>query len=124
MKNIYLIQAQELYALSKKELNNSKLTSSDELARDASGKAWLATTDALRGFLLSQGLKEKELPKSDHDRQTKLAQYGNETMRKLFGRIKGDIHQDAYYEGMVNYIFLYEAFKDVKKFIYRCENGG
>ena len=36
MKNNYLTQAQELFLLSKKELNNAKQINSDALARDAS----------------------------------------------------------------------------------------
>lgn len=121
--NNYLTQAQKLFTLSRKELNNAKYANDNELARDASGKAWIATTDAFRGFLFSLGLKEKELPQSDQDRTIKIAQYGNEKMRQLYGRIKGDIHQDAYYEGKINYTILDEAFKDVKKFIHRCQFG-
>lgn len=122
--NTYLKQAQKLFQLSKEELNKAKITDDDEIARDASGKAWIAATDALRGFLMSQGLKAKQLPKSDRHRQNLLAQYGNEKMRQLYDRVRGAIHQDAYYEGMINYIFLFEAFNDVKKFIHRCGNGG
>lgn len=66
--NIYLTKAQTLFTLAKKEINNAKHLNSDELARDASGKAWIATTDAFRGFLLSCGLKENKLPKSERQR--------------------------------------------------------
>ena len=121
--NSYLKHAQKLFQLSKEELNKAKAIGDDEIARDASGKAWIAATDALRGFLLSRGLKVKQLPKSDRHRQNLLAQYGNEKMRQLYGRIMGDIHQNAYYEGVINYTFLFEAFNDVKKFIHRCGNG-
>ena len=61
--NTYLNQAQKLFQLSKKEVNKAKRTNDDVLARDASGKAWIATADALRGFLLLNGLKEEDLPK-------------------------------------------------------------
>ena len=124
MKNTYLTQAQELFLLSKKELNNAKQINSDALARDASGKAWIATTDALRGFLLSQGLKQKELPKNERQRHDMLAQYCNEQMRLLYRSIRSEFHEDAYYEGMINYMSLFESLNHVKKFIHRCGNGG
>jgi len=124
MKNTYLTKAENLYILSRKELKNAKQLNSEELARDASGKAWIATTDALRGFLLSQGLSQKQLPKSERQRHDLLAQYGNEKMRLLYRAIRSEIHEDTYYEGMVNYMFLFESLNDVKKFIHRCENGG
>ena len=122
--NAYLTQAHTLYALSKKELNNAKQLNSDELARDASGKAWIATTDALRGFLLSRGLKQKELPKSERQRQDMLVQYCNERMRLLYYALRSQMHEDAYYEGRINYTLLFEALSQVKKFIHRCGNGG
>jgi len=122
--NTYLNQSQKLFQLSKKEVRKAKQTNDDELARDASGKAWIATVDALCGFLLSCGMKEEELPKSERRRYDLLAQYGNKKMWQLYGRIRGVIHQDAYYEGLINYSFLFDAFNDVKKFIHRCENGG
>ena len=124
MKNTYLTQAQKLYALSKKELNGAKQLNSDELARDASGKAWIATTDALRGFLLSHGLKQKELPKGERQRQNMLAQYCNERMRLLYYSIRSQFHENAYYEGLINYMLLFESLNHVKKFIHRCGNGG
>ncbi|MBW8049612.1 MAG: hypothetical protein FVQ77_04590 [Cytophagales bacterium] len=121
--NHYLTKAQKLYALSKKELNNAKHSNDDEIARDAAGKAWIATTDGFLGFLLTNSVKEKDFPKSERSRQNLLARYGNEKMRQLYGRIVGDIHQRAYYEGIINYTFLFEAFSDVKKFIHRCRTG-
>ena len=122
--NNYLTKAQELFLLSKKELNNAKQINSDALARDASGKAWIATTDALRGFLLSQGLKQKELPKSERQRQDMLVQYCNERMRLLYYALRSQVHEDAYYEGRINYTLLFEALGQVKKFIHRCGNNG
>jgi hypothetical protein len=122
--NNYLKRAHTLYALSIKELNNAKHSGKDELARDAAGKAWIATVDALRGFLLSRGLKVKELPKSERHRHDLLAKYGNPKMWQLYQSIRGEIHQDAYYEGIINYPLLFDAFFSVKKFIHRCENGG
>ena len=107
--NIYLTQAQKLFLLSKKEINKAKQANDDELAHDASGKAWIATADALRGFLLSRGIKEKHLPKSERQRHDLIAQYGNEKMRQLYMTIRGEIHQDAYYEGIINYTLLFEA---------------
>ncbi|MEK6615810.1 MAG: hypothetical protein AABZ32_06835 [Bacteroidota bacterium] len=124
MKNMYLTQAQKLYALSKKELNGAKHSNDNELARDGAGKAWIATTDALRGFLLSQGISEKKLPKSERHRHDLLAQYGNEKMRLLYMSIRGQLHENVYYEGMINYLWIFEALGDVKKFIHRCGNGG
>ena len=122
--NNYLTQAQKLYTLSKKELNGAKHSNDSELARDGAGKAWIATTDALRGFLLSKGLSKKQLPKSERQRQDLLAQYGDKRIRSLYRSLRGQIHEDAYYEGRINYIFLFEALNDVKKFIHRCGNGG
>lgn len=119
--NSYLTQAQELLLLSKKELDKAKQMNDDNLARDASGKAWIATTDALRGFLLSQGLKQKELPKGERQRQNMLMQYGNERMRLLYSAIRSEFHENAYYEGLINYSFLFEALRHVKKFVHRCD---
>jgi len=121
--NNYLTQAQTLYALSRKELNNAKHQNHNELARDGAGKGWIATTDALRGFLLSQGLKEKELPKSERQRHDLLIQYGNEKMRLLYYYVRGELHENCYYEGMVNYSGLFEALDKVKRFIHLCQNG-
>lgn len=121
--NSYLNQAQKLYLLSRKELNGAKHSNDSELARDGAGKAWIAVTDALRGFLTSQGLKEKELPKSERQRHDMLAKYGDEKMRILYGFIRTELHENVYYEAMINYNLIFEAMNSVKKFIHRCENG-
>ena len=121
--NSYLTQAQELFLLSKQELNTAKQMNDNNLARDASGKAWIATTDALRGFLLLNGRKEKDLPKSERQRHNLLAQYGDIKMRHLYFALRSVIHQDAYYEGIINYKTLFEAFDSVKKFIHSCNNS-
>ena len=121
--NSYFTKAHTLYALSKKELNSAKQLNSEELARDASGKAWIAATDALRGFLLLSGLTERKLPKSERQRNDMLAQYCDERMRLLYRSIRSEVHENAYYEGWINYTILFEAFNHVKKFIHRCENG-
>ena len=121
--NNYLTQAQKLYTLSRKELNNAKQANDDELARDGSGKAWIATTDALRGYLLSQGLKENELPKSERQRHELMAQYCDEKMFLLYYFIRSELHENAYYEGMINYTLLFEGLNNVKKFIHRCQFG-
>ena len=122
--NTYLTQTKRLYRLALAELNKSKKAKDEDIARDASGKAWIATTDALRGFLLANDLKEKYLPESERHRHDLLAQYGNPKMWQLYSSIRGEIHQDAYYEGIINYPILFEAFYAVKKFIHRCGNGG
>jgi len=121
--NTYHSKAQELFVLSKKELNNAKQLNSEAIARDACGKAWLATTDAFRGFLLINGLKEKQLPKSERQRHDLLIVYGDEKMRILYRSIRSEIHEDGYYECIINYTSLFEAFKYVKQFMYRCQNG-
>ena len=96
--NTYLNQAQKLFLLSKEELNRAKELNNNELARDASGKAWIATTDALRGFLLSQGLQKNRLPKSERQRNDMLAQYCNEQMRSSYYSVRSQLHENAYYE--------------------------
>lgn len=121
--NAYLKQAGKLYSLSKKELNEARRLNDNEIARDASGKAWIATTDALRGYLITHGLKEKELPKSERQRHDLLAEYGDKKMRLLYRSIRGEFHENAYYEGKIHYLFLFEALSDIKKFIRLCENG-
>ena len=121
--NSYLTQAQELFLLSKKELNKAKQLNDDNLARDASGKAWIATTDALRGFLLSLGLQKNRLPKSERQRHDMLAQYCNKQMLSSYYFVRSELHENAYYEGMINYMLLFEAMKELKKFIRNCENG-
>jgi len=120
--NTYLTKANELFLLAKKEMNNAKELNSDAIARDASGKAWIATTDALRGFLLANGLKEKQLPKNERQRHDLLAKYGDEKMRTLYGNIRSEVHENAYYEGIINYTWLFESLKHVKQFIYKCKN--
>ena len=122
--NSYLTQAQQLFLLSKKEFNNAKQLNDDNLARDASGKAWIATTDALRGFLLSHGIKKNRLPKSERQRHDMMAQYCNEKMLFSYYFIRSELHENAYYEGMIYYMLLFKAMSEVKKFIHRCENGG
>jgi len=119
----YLTKADQLFLLAKKELNNAKELNCEPIARDACGKAWIAVTDALRGYLLYKGLKEKQLPKSERQRHDTLATYGDEKMRSLYNSIRSEVHENAYYEGIINYPWLFEAFKEVKQFIYRCQNG-
>ena len=84
---------------------------------------WIAVTDALRGFLLTQGLKEKKMPKSERQCQDMLVEYGDEKMRLLYFAIRTNVHEDTYYDGMINYVLLFEALNHVKKFIHRCENN-
>lgn len=118
--NAYLKQANELFHLSKKELNKAKRVNDINLARDASGKAWIATTDAFKGFLVLQGIPVKELPKSERQRHDLLAKYGDDKMWDLYTSIIGEVHQNAYYEGMIIYPILFASFNNVKKFITRC----
>ena len=121
--NKYLTQAQKLYTLSRKEMNNAKHANDDELARDGSGKAWIATTDAFRGYLLSHGINENDLPESERQRGDLLAQYADKKMRLLYYSIRSQIHEDAYYKGRINYLLLFESLNDVKNFIHRCQSG-
>jgi len=122
-KKDFITQADELLLLAKKELNQAKKLDNEAIARDACGKAWIATTDALLGFLLNKGVKEKQLPKSERQRHDLLLAFGDEKMRLLYGTIRIEIHQDAYYDGIINYVSLFQALKYVKQFIYRCTNG-
>lgn len=122
--NHYLTRANKLYLHSKEELAKAKRSGDNELAREASGKEWIAVTDALRGFLMLQGLRQKELPKSERQRQNVLVQYCNERMHVVYAYLRSELHENAYYEGLINYTLLFEALGYVKKFIHRCGNGG
>lgn len=121
--NNYLNQAQKLYILSKEELNKAKELNNQEIAREASGKAWIAVTDGLRGFLITQGLQKNHLPKSERQRNDMLDQYGNEKMRFLYYSVRSQLHENAYYEGVINYRLLFESINHVKQFLDKCKNG-
>lgn len=123
MNNLFLNKAQKLYLLSKKELNQAKKKKDEELARNAAGKAWIAAADALRVYLLLQGVPDEKLPKNEHERHDLLAKYGNEKMWRLYFAIRGEVHEAAYYDGIINYTLLFEAFANVDKFIRHCEKN-
>ena len=118
--NKYLKDAGELFQRAKKEMNSAKKTNDEYMARDASGKARIAATDALKGFLILQGIDDKKLPSSERQRHDMLAQFGDRKMVDLYLSLRGLIHQDSYYEGIINYPISFIAFDNLKKFIHLC----
>lgn len=118
--NKYLKDAGELFRRARKEMNIAKLTNDEYMARDASGKAWIAATDALKGFLLLQGVNAPKLPNNERQRHNLLAQFGDRKMVELYFFLRGIIHEDSYYEGVINYDTSFIAFDNLKKFIRHC----
>ena len=113
----HLEKAESLLNTAYQELEAAQQTAELERARDAAGKAWAALVEATRALFLSHEVREEELPKTHRGTRFMLAQYGGAELRVIYSEAYEDVHQDACYDGLINFEILNSRFSDVRRFI-------
>ena len=89
--------------------------------RNSCGKGWLATLEALNALLLSQGIPESELPKTDRGRRLFVQRLMNPEMRRRYDRMRTTFHIDGYYEGIVEFDYMPDHLDELEEFIESIE---
>jgi uncharacterized protein (UPF0332 family) len=112
-----LEKAESLLKTAYQELEAARQTAELERARDAAGKAWAALVEATRALFLTKGVKEEELPRTHRGTRFMLCQHGNDELRLIYSDAYEDVHQDADYDGLINFGILEGRFSDINRFI-------
>ena len=92
--------------------------------RNACGKGWLATVEAINAHFLNQGVPEAELPDKERGRRFFVGRYMNRDMRKSYDSLWKTFHVDGYYEGIVEFDEMPERFEELEEFIDAIESSG
>jgi hypothetical protein len=112
-----LEKAESLLKSAYQELEAAQQMAELQRARDAAGKAWAALVEATRALFLAKGVTEEELPRTHRGTRFMLAQYGAPELRVTYSDAYEDVHQDAYYDGLINFGILESRFADINRFI-------
>ena len=92
--------------------------------RNSCGKGWLATLEALNALLLSQGIPESELPKTDRGRRLFVQRQMHPEMRRRYDRMRTTFHIDGYYEGIIEFDDMPDHLDELEEFIAAIESSG
>ena len=91
--------------------------------RDACGKGWLATVEAINVHFLNQGVAESELPDKERGRRFFVSRYMNREMRRNYSVLCKTFHADGYSEGIVEFDEMPERFDELEEFIGAVESS-
>lgn len=119
MDNSYLEKATVLLDTAGQELEAVQRTAELDMARNAAGKAWAALTEATRALFLANGVREEELPKTNRGTRFMLQQFADRELQLVYLHAYEDVHQDAYYDGLINLEVLRSRLSDIRHFIQR-----
>ena len=119
----YIQKAASLLQGAVEELRESRETGDMIKARDAAGKAWVALVEASRAFLMASGVPEQELPATHRGTRYLLRRHGDAETRALYNECYQDVHQDAYYDGLINYDTLEDRFAEIRGLIDRVDDA-
>lgn len=89
--------------------------------RNACGKGWLATLEALNAYFLGQGVSEQELPDNDRRRRYLAARYMDRNLRRAYIDMRQTFHIDGYYEGIVEFDDMPRYLEELEEFIESIE---
>ena len=92
--------------------------------RNACGKGWLATVEAINAHFLNQGVAESELPDKERGRRFFVSRYMSREMRRAYNEMWKTFHVDGYYEGIVEFDEMPERFEELEEFIDAIESSG
>ena len=85
--------------------------------RNACGKGWLAALEAVKAFLLAEGVPESQLPDNDRSRRYYVGAHMDRNMRRAYTDIRQTFHIDGYYEGIVEFDEMPERLDELEGFI-------
>jgi len=112
----YFGKAQALASIADTELGIATRLDDKIKARQAAGKGWLAVGEAFRGLLAAKGIARNDFPRSERGRVFFHSKYGNRNLKDLYTIAKGILHQDAYYEEIIDYDNLNRASEAVRDY--------
>lgn len=85
--------------------------------RNACGKGWLATLEAIKVHFLKQGVPESELPDTDRGRRYFAGRYMHRELAKTYIYLRQTFHIDGYYEGILEFDDLPRYLDELAEFI-------
>ena len=85
--------------------------------RNACGKGWLATLEAIKVHFLNQGVPESELPDTDRGRRYFAGRYMHRDLAKTYIYLRQTFHIDGYYEGILEFEDLPQYLDELAEFI-------
>lgn len=85
--------------------------------RNACGKGWLATLEAIKVHFLKQGVPEAELPDTDRGRRYFAGRYMGRDLAKTYIYLRQTFHIDGYYEGILEFDDLPRYLDELEEFI-------
>ena len=118
MKNGYIKEAKRFFELARKEIEESKKNGNQSLAVDGCAKAWLAVDLTTKGLFKKYNEK---IPQNYRGKLYFLKKYGTREMRKTFRSLRDIFHIDGYYEQIIDYDNIEEAFEDLEDYIKTIE---
>ena len=85
--------------------------------RNACGKGWLATLEAIKVHFLKQRVPESELPDTDRGRRYFAGRYMDRDLAKTYIYLRQTFHIDGYYEGILEFDDLPRYLDELAEFI-------
>ncbi len=109
-------KAEELLDTAYQELEAARRTAEMVKARDL--------VEATRALFLAGNVPPGELPNTHRGTRFMLRRYGDAEMRLIYSEAYEDVHQDAYYDGLINFDTLSSRFSEIRGFIERIRGAG
>ena len=119
LTSTYIEKAEALLEAADEELDAARETAALLKAKDAAGKAWAALVEATRALFLAGGVPPDELPNTLRGTRYMLGQHADYELQTFYFRSYEDVHQDAYYDGLINFETLSSRIADIRRFIDR-----
>lgn len=91
--------------------------------RNSCGKGWLAALEAVKVYLLKQGVSEAELPDNDRGRRYFTGRYMGRDMVRGYVYIRQTFHIDGYYEGILEFDDMPRYLDELEEFIESIESA-
>jgi hypothetical protein len=103
MQNRYFEKAVEFFDMAREEFERAVRERDIKVVQDGCGKAWLSIIEATKGFLLSKGVKEEQMPRTYRGIRFMLGKYAGKEIRNTFRFTFGVIHVEGYYDGIIEF---------------------
>ena len=116
-QNGYIKKAKEFFELAKKEIEESKKNGKQNIAVDGCTKGYLALDLATKGLFLKKGVSKERIPKTYRGLLYFLQTYADKDLRRIFKSVRATLHIDGYYEQIIEYPIIKEAFEDLEEYI-------
>jgi len=117
----HLEEARKLYQKALEEFERAKESKDMVLLRDASGKGWLSTIEAVNALLIKKGVREEELPNTDRGRRHMVFRYSDRELRRFYLSLRESFHIEGYYDGTLEFDEMEEYLNDLSLYIQKIE---